>query len=758
MIASEANAVKALGSASDQIVIVWDPVVDNVGVVGYQVYRDGTLIATTPYPVFTDTGLQTSTSYSYSIIAVDAAGNLSEPSIAVLGLTLGASDVQAPPAPTLLSQMEVAVGRIDLFWVQSDIGDVVSFRVYRGNAPDAVLDPLVNVTSTQMTDATVSSGVDYCYQVAAVDASGNESEPRSEVLCVQTPNGAIGAPSVATSQVPPLAGLTLPDVETINCDLQFTQSVISENTTLSEPCYTITQDVLVDSFANLTVAAGTVLKFAQDTKLVIEGNASFTANGTAQAPVVLTGVQAVPGFWGGVLFNRSNSPKNLFSHTVVEYAGGLDVNAGIAVLSSIGDQSRLRIENCLIRFNDGAGLAFAGLGLNMDSFKGNLVTKNQEPLVLNMLSLPQFKGPNDLTGNADDIISVARLTVSNDLLIPNLQLPYEFIGLGVDLNARLIIEAGVEMRFYNGTGIEVQGSIQAKGTVSQPIKLTARVPASGEWEGVAISDNDLSSMENVVIEFAGQPREENTAGAGLHLTDAKIALANVVLRDNANFGIYASGQKSAFTRFDKVSVIRNDQTGSLPINSLHTLSASAEMQGNERDRIDVTGTDLSGVNGIWHDLGVAYRFSGSHQITEGSVTISPGVNIIADNQAQIIVARSAYLNATGTPDKVIKLSATNPAVDVWGGLVYRSDNPMNILEQVVLENAGSVTTNNPDIQQSGAIRLECTANFPASVSISNADISASASWGLYADPLGCTFNRGLGVRFIDSTIGETNIP
>jgi len=54
--------------------------------------------------------------------------------------------------------------------------------------------------------------------------------------------------------------------------------------------------------------------------------------------------------------------------------------------------------------------------------------------------------------------------------------------------------------------------------------------------------------------------------------------------------------------------------------------------------------------------------------------------------------------------------------------------------------------------------LECTSDFPASLTIRNADIIASGSWGLYADPQGCTVDLGANVRFIQSNFGETNLP
>jgi hypothetical protein len=71
-----ANLAAAAGSAS-QVDLSWSASTDNVGVVAYRIYRDGTEVATSSTPSYSDTGLAASTAYSYAVAAADAAGNLS---------------------------------------------------------------------------------------------------------------------------------------------------------------------------------------------------------------------------------------------------------------------------------------------------------------------------------------------------------------------------------------------------------------------------------------------------------------------------------------------------------------------------------------------------------------------------------------------------------------------------------------------------------------------------------------------------------
>lgn len=79
----------AVPVSSNNINLSWDSATDNVGVVGYKLLRNSTVIelATTSYQ---DSNLTASTTYSYSVSAVDAAGNTSPVSPSISATTLAA--------------------------------------------------------------------------------------------------------------------------------------------------------------------------------------------------------------------------------------------------------------------------------------------------------------------------------------------------------------------------------------------------------------------------------------------------------------------------------------------------------------------------------------------------------------------------------------------------------------------------------------------------------------------------------------------
>ncbi len=73
----------ASASSSTRVDLSWSASNDDVGVSGYTVYRDGTSLGTTGSASFSDTTVAPDTTYSYSVDAVDAAGNRSARSAAV---------------------------------------------------------------------------------------------------------------------------------------------------------------------------------------------------------------------------------------------------------------------------------------------------------------------------------------------------------------------------------------------------------------------------------------------------------------------------------------------------------------------------------------------------------------------------------------------------------------------------------------------------------------------------------------------------
>jgi hypothetical protein len=70
----------AATASNRAIDLAWTESTDNIGVTGYEVFRDGAPVGTATGTTFTDSGLASSTTYTYQVTAFDAGGNVSAPS------------------------------------------------------------------------------------------------------------------------------------------------------------------------------------------------------------------------------------------------------------------------------------------------------------------------------------------------------------------------------------------------------------------------------------------------------------------------------------------------------------------------------------------------------------------------------------------------------------------------------------------------------------------------------------------------------
>jgi len=66
---------QAVKVTSSQVSLRWDASTDNVGVMGYNIYRDGSKIGASSTTTYTDNSVVSNTTYSYAVAAYDAVGN-----------------------------------------------------------------------------------------------------------------------------------------------------------------------------------------------------------------------------------------------------------------------------------------------------------------------------------------------------------------------------------------------------------------------------------------------------------------------------------------------------------------------------------------------------------------------------------------------------------------------------------------------------------------------------------------------------------
>jgi hypothetical protein len=170
---------------SDGILVEWTAV---PGALGYNVYRRDAQIRQHGRPVhsagaqdrsFLDTGARFGKSYIYAVTALSQLAPTVESAVTT-EREVRYQDRFAPDPPRELVTL-AETGRVRLVWRSSESEDLAGYVVYRrGPVGGFVRLNAELATAAELTDTDVASGETYTYRVAAVDRTGNESDPTPE--------------------------------------------------------------------------------------------------------------------------------------------------------------------------------------------------------------------------------------------------------------------------------------------------------------------------------------------------------------------------------------------------------------------------------------------------------------------------------------------------------------------------------------------------------------------------------------------------
>jgi chitodextrinase len=177
-------------ASATEVDLTWTASTDDVGVAGYRIYRNGVVVGTSLTNSYADTGAQPSTSYSYSTVAYDAAGNSSTASNAAAATTPAVPDTTPPSTPSGVTATVPSPTEVDLSWTAStDNVGVAGYRVYRNGAL------IGSSTTNSYADTGVQPATSYSYYTVAYDAAGNSSA-NSNIATATTPPPNAGPPDI----------------------------------------------------------------------------------------------------------------------------------------------------------------------------------------------------------------------------------------------------------------------------------------------------------------------------------------------------------------------------------------------------------------------------------------------------------------------------------------------------------------------------------------------------------------------------------
>ncbi|QDG49888.1 hypothetical protein FIV42_03765 [Persicimonas caeni] len=134
--------------------------------------------------------------------------------------------------------------------------------------------------------------------------------------------------------------------------------------------------------AALTIEAGVTVEFGEEDELHVEEEGSLIVAGTADNPVLITGVNKVEGYWHGIGF-KSNSTANSISHATIEYGGSNAWSGNTNNQSTIFlAKGTLDLESTAINYSEGHGIYIAD-GAAISSCEGVTFDGNVKENVFN---------------------------------------------------------------------------------------------------------------------------------------------------------------------------------------------------------------------------------------------------------------------------------------------------------------------------------------------------------------------------------------
>lgn len=212
---SAPTGLAATAVSAGEIQLTWNAATDDVGVAGYRVYNSGSFRGVATSTTYRETGLLPSMSYSFTVAAYDAVGNLSAQSAAVSAKTLPAGGAPALALSKIMAEPVAATSAV-VTWTTNvnasgevEYGPTVNYGKTVANAS--------MVTSHSLSLGSLTPGTTYHYRVRSKDASGATAV--SGDLTFTT------APPAADTQPPSVPmGLTASAVSSSSISLKWTAS------------------------------------------------------------------------------------------------------------------------------------------------------------------------------------------------------------------------------------------------------------------------------------------------------------------------------------------------------------------------------------------------------------------------------------------------------------------------------------------------------------------------------------------------------
>ena len=563
---------------------------------------------------------------------------------------------------------------------------------------------------------------------------------------------------------------------------------ISEPVQLAQACYRISERVRIVSGGSLTIRPNTILEFAADTGITVDGG-SLYAQGTSKEPILFTGAIKTPGHWGGIYVHHSNNLPVTLQNAIIRYAGSSEFlrSSNISAAIFIHENNELDdISTPLIKINSnrieksGAYGVYIGNRANISQFTNNVIIENKEqPVRVAVDMLQRVDTTNQMLENNFAQIYVEGTQLGEELP-KGTAIPHNWpLHMGIsyyfseDFNvyAPLVVSPGTTFTFGQDAGIKISGKyayLSAVGSAEQPIVFTGDQKIPGYWKGVFFeaSESLLNKLDFVTIEYAGAIRDNfKDTPAGIYLDNqiyealTKVSINNSTFTNNDGYGFFL-GKDSVFENFNNNQIFGNNSgAGVMPLERVNSLNKSNAFAGKFFDHVLLSPAEI-GIGEVlssWPNIGIPYRIT-DDAVIRGGVYIEPGVSVeVAAGKVISIEGSKSSINAIGTTSEVIRFtkiteSQNGEFIGNWGGFLFKhANNEENKFDNVVIESAGVQLSNR---YPGAAITLssEYTPESPSALEMTNSRVIDSQGFGIWVDSK--SVFDDLGGNAISATKGE----
>ncbi|MCX5991302.1 MAG: right-handed parallel beta-helix repeat-containing protein [Chloroflexi bacterium] len=264
--------------------------------------------------------------------------------------------------------------------------------------------------------------------------------------------------------------------------------------------------------------------------------------------------------------------------------------------------------------------------------------------------------------------------------------PY-IVGSGalISPGVTLTIEQGVVVKFISARGMQVEGQLIARGTVSEPIVFTSDQPspAPGDWVNILFMDSSVdavydgsgnyvsgSIMQYCAVEYGG-----NSNLPALKIVKSSPFIDHCTVRNNASSGIYVEGEYiySAAAVNGLPRIVNNTVTG----NAGHGIYAGWNYSWDAKyGTCIITNNTVSGnsANGI-----LSYR--GIVGIIGNTVASNSGIGVQSSGGTAVITGNTVSTNSGGgiySGEGTVTISGNTISGNTSSGITISSNSTATI--------------------------------------------------------------------------------